>query len=188
MVIRFNRLLSLLLLVLALVGAAEIPRHNMRLTAQVAGIALDESDGQLKATFELYDTSVDQPIGKKRQVVTSTGETIEQCLKNARASYGKELFIQDAAALIIDGRHHNEILKQVFLYYSQYKNDQMALPVFFTLGQSAGEIFEGEGEVISMHLAASVWNMKKTQTIKDLMNGTGQRVMVRGKGSYEILS
>lgn len=188
MVIRLNRLLSLFLLVLALVGAAEIPRHNMRLTAQVAGIALDESNGQLKATFELYDTAMDQPIGKKRQVVTATGETIEQCLTNARTSYGKDLFIQDAAALIIDGRHHSTILEQIFLYYSQYKNDQMALSVFFTLGQPAGELFEGEGEVVSMSLAASARNMKRVQTVKDLMNGTGQRVVVRGKGSYEIVS
>ncbi|MBQ8894008.1 MAG: hypothetical protein IJ043_06315 [Clostridia bacterium] len=179
---------ALLLLVAAIAGAVTLPRRDLRATGQVAGIALDAENGQIKATFELYSPAVDTPIGTARKTIVSTGNSIEECILKARISQGDSLFVDDASALILSSSEHTFLLEKVFEYYSQIKNDQMDLPVFFAFGQKAGTIFSGEGKVLSMELAQSAKSLHKRQTIRDLMNETGERVLIQGEGSYEIIS
>ncbi len=188
MIIRFNRILTILLILLAMIGAFFLPRRNMQLTAQVAGIALDWEKNQMVATFELYDPSEDRSIGEQSKVVSATGDTLEQCIENVKLIYGETLFVHDAATMIIEEKNATILLPKIVEYYRLLKNDQMDLFVFFTPDQKAGAVFEGSGEVLSNALAASAKITKKTQTVKDLMNSDGQRVYVRGEGRYEIVS
>lgn len=177
-----------LLLAAAIVGSFALPRRDLRATGQVAGIALDEKDGLIQATFELYSPELDEPIGRSRRIVTATGVSLEECFSAARLTQGENLFADDAAALIISSEKHAFLLEKAMEYYCLLKNDQMSLPVFFAFGQEAGEIFAGEGAVISTELAESGKSLGKLQTVRDLMNGTGERVLIRGEGSYEIIS
>ena len=105
MIIKIYRLLMAFLLIIALIGSFEIPRRDLRATGQVAGIALDKEGDQIKATFELYAPAVDEPIGKERKVVISTGSSLEECILNAKRVQGETLFVNDAAVLIIP-RHY----------------------------------------------------------------------------------
>lgn len=172
----------------ALICSFMLPRRDLRATGQVAGIALDEEGGLIKATFELYTPQLDEPIGRTRQTVVTTGSSLEECITNARLIRGESLFVNDAAALIISSDDHAFLLEKVLEHYGLLKNDQMALPVFFAFGQEAGKIFSGDGRVLSADLAESGKSLDKLQTVRDLMNGTGQRILVRGEGSYEIIS
>ncbi|MBQ7936495.1 MAG: hypothetical protein IJ333_09180 [Clostridia bacterium] len=188
MIIKIYRLLMAFLLIIALIGSFEIPRRDLRATGQVAGIALDKENGQIKATFELYVPAADEPIGKTRKVVVSTGESLEECIANARRVQGETLFVNDAAALVIGSADHSYLLEKAMDYFRLLKNDHMDLPVFFAFGQSAGAIFEGEGVVLSTGLAESAKSMDKLQTVKNLMNGIGERILIKGEGAYEIIS
>lgn len=177
-----------LLLITAIAGSFLIPRRNLRSIGQVAGIALDEENGRLKATFELYTPALDEPIGRRRQTVVSYGESLEECISNARLIRGETLFTDDAAALILSSEDHAFLLQKVVEYYRVLENDQMDLPVFFSFGQQAAAIYAGEGAVISTELAESGKKTERLQTIRDLMNGTGERILIRGEGGYEIIS
>lgn len=177
-----------LLLIGAIVGSFAIPRRDLRATGQVAGIALDEEGGLLKATFELYSPTLDEPIGRNRETVISTGSDLAECIENARLSRGESLFTDDAAVLVISSEDHTFLLQKVFEHYRLLKNDQMDLPVFFAFGQQAGVIFSGEGAVLSGALAKSGKLLNKVQTIRDLMNGKGERILIKGEGNYEIIS
>lgn len=177
-----------LLLILAVAGAIAIPRRNLRKIGQVAGIALDRQEHLIKATFELYTPAVDEPIGKSRQTLTTTGNTIEECIQNACLISGWELFTDDASVLILGSNDHTFLLPKVLAYYSSFKHDHMDLPVFFAFGQPASDIFAGEGAVISMDLAASGKNTGHLQTVRDLMNSRGTRILIKGEGGYEIIS
>lgn len=177
-----------LLLVIAIAGSFAIPRRDLRATGQVAGIALDEENGLLKATFELYTPTLDEPIGRNRKTVVSTGATLEECIDNARLVSGESLFADDASVLILSSQNHAFLLQKVLEHYRLLKNDQMDLPVFFAFAQEAGAVFSGEGAVLSGELAKSGKLLDKVQTVRDLMNGTGQRILIRGEGAYEIIS
>ena len=175
-------------LVAAVLGSFSIPRRELRSTGQVAGIALDEVEGKLRATFELYAPSLDEPIGKRRATVVTLGESLQECMDRAQLSGGESLFADDISALILSGAEDQFLLQKVYEHYRLLKNDQMDLPVFFTFGQDAGRVFEGEGAVLSGELAESAKAMHKLQTIRDLVNGSGERVLIRGEGCYEIIS
>lgn len=177
-----------LLLVVASVCSFWVPRRNLRGIGQVAGIALDRQGDSIRATFELYVPAVDEPIGQNRQTVTTTGASLEECIQNARLVSGWELFTDDAMVLILGGKDHTFLLPKVLAYYSNFKHDHMDLPVFFAFGQPASKIFEGEGSVISMDLAESGKNTDQLQTVRDLMNNSGKRVLIKGEGAYEIIS
>lgn len=176
-----------LLAVGAIAGSFTIPRRDLRGTEQVAGIALDEVNGGICATFELYSLDDEQTIGKEKKVVVSEGETLADCIENAYRVHGKTLFANDAAVLILGGSGTERLLEAAFDYYRLLANDQMDLPVFFAEGE-AGKILSGEGEVLSTGLARSGRELKRLQTVRDLMNGTGERVRIRGEGGYEIIS
>ncbi len=188
MIIRIYRILTAVFLILAVIGSFSIPRRDLKKTGQVAGIALDKENGQLRATFELFVPAVDDVIGAKRKTIVGYGNTLEECILNVQTRGGDALFVSDAAALLIDGRSDSSILPMVFDYFCLLKHNHMDLPVFFTFGQSAGEIFEGEGTVLSTAMVESAKTMKKVQTVKNLMNNVGERVLVCGRGSYEIIS
>ena len=188
MIIRWYRLLAPVLIVLAAWGAIEIPRRNLKSTAQVAGIALDWEEENIKTTFELYEPSEEENFGQKRKIIVSRGKTLQQCIDQAKILSGKELFVSDAAALIISNDHHSALLSVVFEYYKELKNDHMDLPVFFAFGQPADAIFKGEGAVVSDDLVSSARQSKQVQTVKNLMNGVGERVLIKGEGDYEIIS
>ncbi len=176
------------LLIAAVAGSFAIPRRDLRATGQVAGIALDEEDGHLKATFELYSPTLDEPIGRNRETVISTGNDLAECIENARLSRGESLFADDVSVLILSSENHAFLLQKVLEHYRLLKNDQMDLPVYFAFGQQAGTIFAGEGSVLSGELAKSGKLLNKVQTVRDLMNGSGERVLIKGEGNYEIIS
>lgn len=176
------------LLITAVACSLGIPRRELQSTAQVAGIALDEVDGTLCASFELYVPALDEPIGSKRQTVVTSGNTLQECIDRAQLSGGESLFSDDASVLILGHGNESFLLERVFEHYCFLKNDQMDLPVFFALDQYAGDIFSGEGVVLSGELAESAKAVEQLQTVRDLMNGTGKRVWIRGEGCYEIVS
>lgn len=188
MIIRIYRILTAVFLLIAVVGSLFLPRRDLKKTAQVAGIALDEENGQIRATFELYVPAVDDVIGMKRKTVVGYGDTLEECIENVRFRSGDTLFVNDAAALVIEGRSDAFLMPRVFEYFRLLKNNHMDLSVFFAFGQSAGEVFEGEGAVLSTALAQSSKSINRVQTVKNLMNSIGERVFIRGKGGYEIIS
>ncbi len=176
------------LLITAAVCSFTIPRRNLRSTGQVAGIALDEENGSLRATFELYSPSLDEPIGSKRQTVTTNGSDLQECIDRARLTGGESLFADDASVLILGSGDETFLLEKVLEHYRLLKNDQMDLPVFFTLDQSADAVFSGEGPVLSGELAVSAKAVGQVQTVRDLMNGNGEKVQIKGEGKYEIIS
>ncbi len=176
-----------LFLVIAIFCSFFLPRRDVRTIGQVAGFALDEKNETIHATFELYSPSVDQPIGKERQVLASEGKDIEECLKEIERKSGKKLYIDDAEVLILGGQQ-GELMEKVLDYYKAFSHDNMDLPVFFAQNQEAGKIFEGKGEILSTEISQSAKNLKKRQTVRDLMNGTGERILIKGEGSYEIVS
>ena len=177
-----------LLLLMAVVCSFGIPRRELRATAQVAGIALDEENGRIYATFELYSPALDAPIGSERQTVKTCGTNLQECIDRAQLVGGESLFADDAAVLIVGSGNETLMIEKIKTHYRQLKNDRMDLPVFFTLDQSASSIFEGEGAVLSGELAESANAVGQVQTVRDLMNATGQRVRIKGEGSYEIIS
>ncbi len=188
MIIRWYRVLAVVFIIIAILGSFEIPRRNLRSTSQVAGMAMDWEGEQIKTTFELYVPSADAPFGSKRKTVVGSGDTLEECIENVSLTHGEFLFVNDASALIISSNHHTDLLREALSYFSLLKNDHMDLPVFFAFGQKASAVFEGEGAVISTELAASAKHLNRIQTVKNLMNGVGKRVLIRGEGSYEIIS
>lgn len=175
-------------LIVAMVGSFFLPRRDLRSTGQVAGIALDEANGIIQATFELYDPSVDQPIGSSCELVSSKGADLEECVKNASKSTGKELYLEDVEVLIMNGKDSNALLDAMEKYYSVFKNEQMDLPVVFAKNQSAKRIFSSKGKILSTQIAKSVELMKKRHTVRDWLNGEGEYVWIKGEGSYEIVS
>ncbi len=179
--------LIILLGIIAMGCSFFLPRRDVRTIGQVAGFALDEKNGTIHATFELYSPSVDQPIGKERQILTSEGKNIEECLKAMERKSGKKLYIDDAEVLILGGQEGG-LMGLVLDYYAAFSHDNMDLPVFFAQNQEAGKIFEGKGEILSAEISQSAKNLKKRQTVRDLMNGTGERIFIKGEGSYEIVS
>lgn len=176
-----------LFLVVAISCSFFLPRRDVRTIGQVAGYALDEKNGMIYATFELYSPSVDQPIGKERQVLTSMGKTIKACVKEMERKCGKKIYIDDAEVLILGG-DRGSLMEQVLDYYKKFSNDHMDLPIFFAQKQEAGMIFKGKGEILSTQISQSAKNLKKRQTVRDLMNGTGEKMFIKGEGSYEIIS
>ncbi len=176
-----------LFLILGVICSFFLPRRDLRTIGQVAGFALDEKNGMLHATFELYSPSVDQTIGKERQVLTSSGKDIEECVNEIERKSGKKLYIDDAEVLILSG-DQGGMIEQVLEYYKEFSHDNMDLPVFFAQNQESGKIFEGKGKILSTEISQSAKNLKKRHTVRDLMNGTGERVFIKGEGSYEIIS
>lgn len=176
------------LLAAAVASSFFLPRREPRSIGQVAGVALDRTEQGVRATFELYDPSLEEPIGKKRRTVVTEGADFQDCIDQAVRKEGERLYTDDLFALILSGEEDAFLLDIVLDHYRLLKNDHMALPVFFTLGQQAGAVFDGEGAVLSMDLAESGKRLKKIQTVRDLMNGAGTRVVIRGEGSYEIVS
>lgn len=180
-----TKVIAISLLILALFSSSRIPRRNLRSTAQVAGIALDQGEDGLIATFEIYEAKADETIGTKRKTAVGRGKSLDECIGNILYTEGDELFINDASVLVIGSENSEAILEEALKYYRKGAHNHMDLPVFFSKGR-AGALFEGEGEVISMALAASAEQLDKTQTIKDLLNDAGERVYVEGYGGYEI--
>ncbi|MBQ4093288.1 MAG: hypothetical protein IJC82_08275, partial [Firmicutes bacterium] len=88
--------------VLAFIGSYDIPRRELRSLGQVAGIALDEDGGRIKATFELYDPVVDEPIGRRCYCVVSEGDSIKECIENVSLSSGKKIYADDALVLLLE--------------------------------------------------------------------------------------
>ena len=171
------------LLVLSLVASFGIPRRDLHSMAQVAGIALDKVDDSITATFELYKPISDQPIGSQHIVVDAQGKSIADCIKRLKQVYSMELYLNNASVLILSSE---QLVDDVIAFYSLLVNDHMDLPVFFAEEQAA-DFFEGSKEVMSTHLADSAKRVSRIQTVRDLMNGSGQKVFVRGRGDYEIL-
>lgn len=182
------KILIILMIIVALVGALSFPRRSLRSIGQTAGIALDWENGRIKATFELFDPETGETIGKKRKVVMSEGESIDECIENAEFIQGKKLFADDVSVLILNYKAKDRLLPPVLEHFCLLKNDHMDLPVFFSLEQNAGAIFSGEGAVISMDLAQSGKNLGRLVTVRDLMNGNRDYVLVKGEGRYEIIA
>ncbi len=177
----------ILLLIAAVGGSFTIRRRSLRSTDQVAGIALDASDGEILATFELYEPDLKKTIGTAKRIVKSHGYTLSECLDNARLVNGKNLYAGDIAALIIGKENREKLQSEVLEYYRLLENDQMSLPIFYAVG-NAGAILDGGDAVLSTSLASSGKLLGRIQTIRDLMNNAGTPVLVRGEGGYEILS
>lgn len=175
-------------LIAAVACSFSLPRRDLRATGQVAGIALDEKDGKLLATFELYDPGIDQPIGRSCEIVESEGEDLEECIKNASRSIGKELYLEDAAVLILNGDDVERLINEMLNFYRTLKNEQMDLPVFFVKNQQAKDVFSSKGKILSTQIAKSAELLKKRHTVRDFMNGEGTDVWLKGEGSYEIVS
>lgn len=176
------------LLAVAIFCSFGIPRRELRSIAQVAGIALDEENGRLHATFELYSPVLDEPIGTKRQTVSIEGSSLKECIDGARRVGGESLFTDDISVVIIGRGDERLIMQKVADHYRQLKNDRMDLPMFFAADQSASQIFAGDGAVLSGELSESAKALNRVQTLRDWFNGTGQRVWIKGEGSYEIIS
>ncbi len=188
MIIKVYRIIMAVLLIISVVASDEIPRRSLRQTAQVSGIALDRQGDQIKATFELYDPAVDDPIGEKQKTVFGVGESIEACIIDASKRQGGELFIDDASALIIEGENRMFIVSRILEYYRELKHDHMDLKVFVAENQRAEAVFEGAKSVISAGLSKSAENLNAILTVKDLMNNQNNWVKIKGEGSYEIVS
>ncbi len=184
MKVKWKVILIMVLLITALIASYNIPRRDLRSLSQVAGIALDINGETMVATFELFDPAIDQPIGTERSVISAEGRSITDCLEQIKRVHNAELYLNDAAVLILNSDH---LLDEVFSFYSKLSNDHMDLPVFYVNDQSAAEIFEGSGEVISTKLADSAESIDRLQTVRDLMNGEKETVYVQGRGTYEIL-
>lgn len=176
------------LLAVAIFCSFGIPRRELRSTAQVAGIALDEENGRLYATFELYSPALDEPIGTKRQTVSTDGTSLQECIDRAQRVGGESLFADDASVLIIGNGNEQLMMQKVTDHYGKLKNDRMDLPLFFAADQRASQIFAGDGAVLSGELSESAEALNQVQTLRDWFNGTGQRVWITGEGSYEIIS
>ena len=175
------------LLILSVIFSFSIPRRDLRSTEQVAGIALDMEEGKIRATFEFYKAEPQKPIGSEKEVVSTVGGSLTECIDSAFRTFGKELFAADAAALLINGKDREPLLKEALAYYARFSHDQMDLPVFFTQGK-AGAVFGESGAVLSDSLVESAKKIHRVQTIRDLMNQKGSPVWIRGEGRYEILS
>lgn len=182
------RILIGLFLILAVAGSFFLPRRDLRATGQVAGIALDEKDGIIQATFELYDPDVDQPIGNACQLVTAEGKNMKECIKNAGRSIGKELYLENAAALIIGSGDTGHLIEEMTSFYCEFKNEQMDLPVFFAQHQRAKTVFSSKGKILSTQIAKSAELLKKRSTVRDFLNREGKFIWIKGEGSYEIVS
>ncbi len=171
-------------LIVAIIGSFFIPRRDLHSIAQVAGIALDRSGDRICATFELFDPVLDKPIGTQRKVVFAEGTTMNACIDAAKHHSSAELYLNDASVLILGDGVPMDL---VFDYYSSLAHDHMDLPIFYAHEQSASEIFKGEGKILSTELAKSAEKLDRLHTIRDFMNGEGQKVYVQGSGSYEII-
>lgn len=183
---KFCLIAPLFLLFFAAILSIWLPRRDLRTTAQVAGIALDQGEEGLIATFEIYRADMDRTIGSARETVVGYGSSLDDCLKDALRRFGKELFINDASVLIIGLNQREELLKKAVEYYSVLSQDHMDLPVVFSVGH-AGTFFEGEGAVVSPKIADSLQILDKRQTVKDLMNHRGDRIyMIQKEDGYEI--
>lgn len=182
---RYGKISFILLLLAAILFSYQIPRRDLRATAQVAGIALDQGEDGLVATFEIYSADMDETIGAKREIEVSKGKSLEECIGNILYTKGKELFVNDASVLILGGSNSEALLEEALEYYRLLAHNHMDLAVFFAKGK-ASDIFSGEGGVVSMELEESARRLKCTQTIKDLMNEEGERVYLKGEGEYEI--
>ncbi len=172
----------------AVIGSFFLPRRDLRATGQVAGIALDEENGKIRAAFELYVPSVDQPIGQSSEVVYSEGKDIEECVKNASRTTGKELYLDDSEALILNGGDGAFLIEKTLDYFRILKNDQMDIPIFFVKDQKAKDVFSSKGKILSTQIAKSAELLKKRHTVRDFMNGEGAYVWIKGEGTYEIIS
>lgn len=177
--------LFLFFLLLALLFSLGIPRRDVHHLAQVAGVALDYENGRIKATFEFYAPSVEQPIGAQRKVLICYGETIESCVKEAEKLQGKELFMKNASVLILGDER---LLEAVRRYYCKFINDRTDLPIYFTVGQAAGTVFNGEGEVVSDQLDAASRHCRLRYTVLDMLNGKKGYVYIKGEGGFELVS
>lgn len=183
---KYRNTILALLLSAAVLCSFWIPRRALRTTAQVAGIALDQGDDGLIATFELYSADADETIGSKREIAVGYGDTLEACMEDALHRQGKTLFVNDASVLILGAENADGLLRAALNYYSALSHDHMDLPVFFAKG-TAASLFEGEGEVLSVKIEASAKGLGRRQTVKDLMNGRGVRVLLKEReGGYEI--
>ena len=175
-------------IVAAIIASVFLPRRELRTIAQVSGIAIDRKDDLMSITFELFEPSMEQPYGEERTIVNSMGKTIEECIKNASLSIGKELYVDDAAVLIIGDKGIDAILNEVKRYYKEYKQDHMDLPLIRARNQTAAEIFKGKGKILSIEIAESMRLMGKRTTIKELLNGVEPDIFIKGEGKYEIIS
>lgn len=175
-------------IIAAIIASVSLPRRELQTIAQVAGIAIDGKEGKILATFELFEPSVDQPYGKERATTTSQGETLEECIDNARVSIGKELYVDDISILIIGDKEVEFLLAEVKRYYSKYKQDHMDLPLIIAKNQKAAAIFSGKGKILSTEIAESLQLLGKRSTIKDLFNGVQPDIYIKGEGKYEIIS
>lgn len=175
-------------IIAAIIASISLPRRELQRIAQVAGIAIDGKEGEIVATFELFEPSVDQPYGKERTATTSRGETLEECIENARLSIGKELYVDDISILIVGDEEVEFLLAEVKRYYSRYKQDHMDLPLIRAKNQKAAEVFQGKGKILSTEIAESLRFLGKRPTIKDLFNGVQPDVYIKGVGNYEIIS
>lgn len=177
---------AVVFMLLALGFSVQIPRRDVHHLAQVAGIALDYEEGGIKATFELYEPSVDQPIGTERRVVASYGESLRDCIEEAEKLQGKELYVSNASVLILG--EERRLLEEVLSYFCEFTNNRTDLPIFVALNQQAGALFAGEGEVLSSQIDAASRHSGVRQTVLDLLNGEQPQVYLRGKGGFELVS
>lgn len=172
----------------AVIASFSLPRREVKTIAQVAGIALDRSGENIKATFEVFEPSVDQPYGKERSVVTSIGKKLKDCIEDARRSIGKELYVDDVAVLIIAHKDEEFLLTEIKRYYRKFNQDYMDLPLVQVENQTAAEVFDGKGKILSAEIAESMLLLGKRSTIKDLFNDVKPDVFITGVGKYEIIS
>ena len=178
----------LFLILAAAISSFSIPRREIKRIAQVAGIALDKDGEEITATFELFEPSVDQPYGNERGVVSAKGETLKECVENARLSIGKELYLDDALVLIMAKEDEKALSGEIKRYYKEISCDYMDLPLAQTKNQKAGDIFKGKGKILSIEIAESIRLLGKESTVKDLFNGEKTDVFLSGVGAYEIVS
>lgn len=176
------------LILAAIIASLFLPRRELQTIAQVGGIAIDSKGEKMNVTFEVFEPSVDQPYGKERSIVKTMGKTLEECIENASSSIGKELYVDDAAVLIIGDKDADDLLQEIKRYYREYKQDHIDLLLIKAQNQTAAEIFEGKGKILSTEIAKSMRLMGKSSTIKNLLNGVEPDVFIKGVGEYEIIS
>ncbi len=172
------------LLIGALISTIGIPYYNSHKLIQVAGIALHMEEGDLVAEFELFQPDPENYLGKQKETVRSSGKDLEECIQNLAKTYGKELFLKDAAVLILAERDLEQLVPIVEAYYAKLKNNRMDLPVFFWLEEEK-EVFD-EDKVISLDIADGARMLHYNYTLNDLINQKGEPVYLKGEEGYEI--
>ncbi len=177
-------ILGILCIVVALIGTVWIPYYNSHGFIQVSGIALRMKGETIAVEFELFEPDFENYLGKTKSIVQASGDSLENCIENLSHTYGKELFLRDAAVLIISERDLETLTPYVEEFFSKRENQHGNLPVFLWENPQENGFFGDQ--VNSLDIARSARMLKRTYTLTDWLNQKGNPVYIKGGEGYEI--